>query len=122
MRVLAHLTVCLQQSRDGERYVLSIKLINVFLKTHWETSHPLMNSPERTLMFKHKILNQILQRTIQFASKLDLTEGDQALVSELDSDVKELEESSSSIGFESESFWRISNDFKKKFPKKELFP
>lgn len=122
MRVLAHLTVCLQQSRDGERYVLSIKLINVFLKTHWETSQPLMNSPERSLMFKRKILNQILQRTIQFASKLDLTEGDQALVSELASDVKALEENSSAIGFKSESFWRISNDFKKGLPEERAIP
>lgn len=117
MRVLAHLAVCLQQSKDGERYLLSIKLINAFLENHWNLSQPLTDSTQRSLIVKKKILTQILQRTIQFSSKLDLTEGDQALSVDLSREVKSLEKNVRDTGVEFEDFWRIENDFNKALPK-----
>ena len=116
MRVLAHLTVCLQQSRDGERYLLSIKLINSFLSNHWESSQPQTDPASRSLMIKRKILKQILQRTTTSASRLDLTEGDRALVTDLANEIKKLEENADNAGVEYEEFWRMSNDFDKSLP------
>ncbi len=122
VRVLAHLTVCLQQSRDGERYLLSIKLLNAFLESHWDLSYPLMSSPQRSLTIKKKILTQILQRTIQFAAKLDLTEGDRALAADLSSEAEKLEKNFHDAGVDYEDFWRISNDFNKALPEEMEIP
>ncbi len=122
MRILAHLAVCLQQSKDGERYLLSIKLINAFLENYWDLSQPLADSSQRSLTVKKKILTQILQRTIQFASKLDLTEGDQALTVDLSREVERLEKNVHETGVEYEYFWRIDNDFNKALPKEISIP
>ncbi len=122
LRVLAHLSVCLQQSKDAERYLLSIKLINVFLENHWDSSHPLAGSRQRSLTIKKKILTQILQRTIQFASRLDLTEGDQTLTAELSAEAEKLEKNVHDTGIKYEEFWRINNDFNKALPKETAIP
>jgi len=119
MRVLAHLAVCLQQSRDGERYLLSIKLINLFLSHHWKSSQPKTKPVSRSLVIKRKILMQILQRTTSAASRLDLTEGDRALVDELTTEIKKLEDNANNAGVEYEEFWKICNDFNKSLPEEK---
>ena len=120
MRVLAHLIVCLQHSRDGERYLLSITLINEFLQNHWESALPSAGNAQRIKTIKQKILIQILQRSINFSLKLDLTDGDRGLSFELNKIVEQLKENVLSIGVEYDDFWKINGNFTKLLPEEKV--
>ena len=115
-RVLAHLLLCLQHDRDAERFILSIQLLNSFVELFWESSEPKIQPPKKELMIKKKILRQILIRTEQATSRLDLTEGDRALTPNLSQAMENLEKVVTKVGLEYEDFWKITTEFEKKLP------
>ncbi len=116
LRILAHLLLCLQHDRDAERFILSIRLLTEFVETFWESSKPKMQPLKKELMVKKKLLRQILIRTEQATSKLDLTEGDRALLPSFTEALENLEKVVSNTGLEYEDYWKFSAGFNRGLP------
>jgi type VI secretion system protein VasJ len=116
LRILAHLLLCLQHDRDAERFILSIRLLNDFVEAFWESSKPKIKPLKKEVMIKKKLLRQILIRTEQATSKLDLTEGDRALLPAFSEALEKLEKVVSNTGLEYEDYWKFSAGFKKGLP------
>jgi type VI secretion system protein VasJ len=115
-RILAHLLLCLQHSRSAKRFILSIQLLNDFIEILWKTAKPKIQPLKKEVMIKKKLLKQILIRSEQATSKLDLSEGDRALLPSFLSTLEKLEKVISKTGLEYEDFWKFSVEFKKRLP------
>ncbi len=116
LRILAHLLLCLQHDRDAERFIMSIRLLNDFVEAFWEASKPKIQPLKKELIIKKKLLRQMLIRTEQATSKLDLTEGDRALLPNFSQALEKLEKVVSKVGLEYEDYWKISAEFGKRLP------
>ncbi|MFW5443454.1 MAG: type VI secretion system protein TssA [Methylococcaceae bacterium] len=116
LRILAHLLLCLQHDRDAERFILSIQLLGGFISSFWESAKPKVQPLKKEMLIKKKLLKQMLIRTEQATSKLDLTEGDRALLPNFNQALKELEKAVSVTGLEYEDFWKYTAGFEKGLP------
>lgn len=116
LRILAHLLLCLQHDRDAERFILSVQLLSGFVGSFWKSSKPKIQPLKKEMLIKKKLLKQMLIRSEQATSKLDLTEGDRALLPNFNEAIKELEKSISSTGLEYEDFWKFTAGFEKGLP------
>lgn len=115
-RILAHLLLCLQHRRSAERFILSIQLLSDFIEKLWKTAKPKIQPLKKEVMIKKKLLKQILIRSEQATSKLDLSEGDRALLPSFLSTLENLEKVINKIGLEYEDFWKFSAEFEKRLP------
>ncbi len=116
LRILAHLLLCLQHDRDAERFILSIQLLSGFVGSFWKSSKPKIQPLKKEMLIKKKLLKQMLIRSEQATSKLDLTEGDRALLPDFNEAIKQLEKSINTTGLEYEDFWKFTAGFEKGLP------
>jgi len=115
-RIVAHLLLCLQHDRDAKRFILSIQLLAGFIEPFWETSKPKIQPVKKEIIIKKKILKQMLIRSEQAMSKVDLTEGDRALLPDFSKALENLEKIVSKTGLEYEDYWKFSAEFERRLP------
>ncbi|MCF6204769.1 MAG: type VI secretion system protein TssA [Methylococcaceae bacterium] len=115
-RILAHLLLCLQHDRDAKRFILSIQVLAGFIEPFWEASKPKIEPVKKEIVIKKKILKQMLIRSEQAMSKVDLTEGDRALLPDFSKALDHLEKVVSKTGLEYEDYWKFSAEFERRLP------
>jgi len=115
-RILAHLLLCLQHDRDAKRFILSIQLLAGFIEPFWDVAKPKIQPVKKEIVIKKKILKQMLIRSEQAMSKVDLTEGDRALLPSFSKALESLEKIIGKTGLDYEDYWKFSAEFERRLP------